>query len=140
MSGKYDDIIDLPHHVSATRPRMSIHDRAAQFMPFAALTGHDGAIRETARLTDRRLDLTEDAIDELNRKLQLLRDTASTGRQVRVTYFLPDPKKDGGAYVEYTGALRRVDDAAGELIFQDGTRIAVEDIVDGGVADAKDIE
>lgn len=130
MSGKYDDIIHLPHHVSKSRPRMSMQDRAAQFMPFAALTGHDAAIKETARITEDRLDLTDDAIAELDRKLQIVRDSAGSGQAVRITYFLPDSKKDGGKYVEKVGVLRRVDDTVGVLIFEDGSELAITDVAD----------
>ena len=98
--GAYDDIINLPHPVSAKHPRMPMMDRAAQFSPFAALVGHGAAIEETARLTNRRVELTEEEKALLDDKLRLLLET---GREGAITYFLPDGRKDGGAYVTAVG-------------------------------------
>ena len=95
--GNYDDIIDLPHHVSSTRPRMPMIDRAAQFQPFRALTGYEDAVRETARLTDRRIELTEEEKARLDAALQRLMDSISSRPQVSVTWFQPDKRKAGGA-------------------------------------------
>ena len=95
--GKYDDIIDLPHHVSKVHPQMSIWDRSAQFAPFAALTGHDAAIKETARLTDERLELSDEVIMKLNDQLNMIRDNIGTEQEISITYFVPDEKKSGGA-------------------------------------------
>lgn len=126
----YNDIINLPHHVSETRPRMSRADRAAQFSPFAALTGHDAAVRETARLTDRRIETAEDKRQELDLKLQLLTQLLPSRPEVTVTYFVPDPRKDGGAYVSVSGALRRVDTRRRILLLGDGKEIPVDDVLE----------
>ena len=96
---QYNDIIDLPHHISTTRPRMSMLDRAAQFSPFAALTGYDAAIKETGRLTGQRIELTEECRAVLDRKQQVLLENLAEHPEVSVTYFVPDERKSGGAYV-----------------------------------------
>ena len=127
--GRYDDIIDLPHHVSSTRPQMPMIDRAAQFMPFRALTGYEDAVQETARLTEDRVELTEDEKSILDRKLQSLADRISSKPQITVTWFRPDQKKTGGAYVTTTGQLKKVDDFEGVLILLGGERILIENIV-----------
>lgn len=128
--GNYDDIIDLPHHVSSTRPRMPMIDRAAQFQPFRALTGYEDAVRETARLTDRRMELTEEEKSRLDAALQRLMDSISSRPQVSVTWFQPDKRKAGGAYVTTTGRLKKIDDLEGVLILLGGERIVIEDILD----------
>ena len=128
--GNYDDIIDLPHHVSSTRPRMPMIDRAAQFQPFRALTGYEDAVRETARLTDRRIELTEEEKARLDAALQRLMDSISRRPQVSVTWFQPDKRKAGGAYVTTTGRLKKIDDLEGVLILLGGERIVIEDILD----------
>ena len=104
MNGKYDEIRGLPHHVSKTRPQMPMSDRAAQFAPFAALTGYDSAIKETGRLTDERIELDEGALTALNMRYQLLMDALDEEPEVEITYFKPDERKAGGAYVTATGA------------------------------------
>ena len=106
--GRYDDIIDLPHHVSTTHHRMSMLERAAQFQPFRALTGYEDAVRETARLTDDRVELTEDEKALLDGKLQRLADNLASHPLVTVTYFQPDKKKAGGEYVTTTGQLKKL--------------------------------
>ncbi len=123
---RYDDIINLPHPTSANHPRMSLYDRAAQFSPFAALTGHDAAIKETARLTEQKIELSEDTISRLNEKLQIVADHLET--EVTITYFVPDERKSGGAYVSYTGIVRRIDDYEHTLIMTDKTVIPIEQI------------
>ena len=122
---KYDDIIDLPRPKSAHEP-MPMSDRAAQFSPFAALTGYEDAIDETARLTD---ELGESAVEELERKLADAAAHISERPEISVTYFVPDARKEGGAYVTRTGALKRIDELGRELLFADGARIAVGDII-----------
>ena len=104
MKGKtnYEDIINLPHHISSKRPQMSMLDRAAQFSPFAALTGYDDAIHETGRLTDEKIDLSEEEKEALDRKQQILMERLCDHPALTVTYFVPDPKKSGGAYVTKT--------------------------------------
>lgn len=125
---KYDDIIDLPRPKSAHEP-MPMGDRAAQFSPFAALTGYEDAIDETARLTDARVELGESAVEELERKLTDLAARISERPEISVTYFVPDARKEGGAYVTRTGTLKRIDELGRELVFADGARIAVGDII-----------
>lgn len=127
---QYDDIIDLPHHVSATRPRMSMIDRAAQFSPFAALTGYDAAIKETGRLTDQRIELSEDSRAALDRKQQLLVECLADQPEVSVTYFIPDERKSGGAYVTVTGIVKKVDDYQRLLLLTEGTKIPLDDILE----------
>ena len=127
---QYNDIIDLPHHVSATRPRMSMIDRAAQFSPFAALTGYDAAIKETGRLTDERIELSEESRIVLDRKQQLLLDNLADHPKVTVTYFVPDERKAGGAYVTVTGRVKKVDDYQRLLLLTDGTKIPLDEILD----------
>lgn len=96
MNDRYDDIIHLPHHISKTRPQMSMMDRAAQFSPFAALTGYDAAIKETGRLTDEKIELGEETKAVLDRKQSYLSDMISVQPEITVTYFLPDERKSGG--------------------------------------------
>lgn len=127
--GKYDDIIDLPHHISATRPGMPMLDRAAQFQPFQALTGYEDAVHETARLTDERVELTEDEKVLLDAKLQKLADRLSSQPRVTVTWFQPDKRKAGGAYVTTTGQLKKIGDFEGVLILVGGKRIVIENIL-----------
>ena len=130
MSGKYNDILHLPHPTSAKHPRMPISDRAAIFSPFAALTGHGDAIRETARLTDQRIELDEDTRAELDLKQQILADKIDERPEVSVVWFRPDEKKDGGKYVTTTGQLKKVDDIERTLRFADGTTIPLDDVLE----------
>lgn len=127
--GDYDDIIDLPHHVSETHPPMSRADRAAQFSPFAALTGYDVAVRETARVTERRIELDEGVKAELNARLNCILEHLSEHPQVSITYFMPDEKKSGGAYRTVTGAVRKLDSFAKTLTLADGTVVPMEEMV-----------
>jgi len=128
MEDNYDDIIQLTHHVSSVHPHMSIHDRAAQFAPFAALTGHDAAIKETARLTDERLELSDEVIMRLNDQLNMIRDNIGTEQEVSITYFVPDDKKSGGAYLTHSGVVKKIDEFERKLIMQDETVIPIEQI------------
>lgn len=123
---KYEDIINLPHPVSKKHPRMSLYDRAAQFSPFAVLTGHNAAIIETARLTEKKIRQSEDAISILNEKLHII--TENPGEEVTITYFLPDDRKEGGAYVIHTGAVKKIDRYGNAVVMTEGTVIPVEDI------------
>ena len=123
---RYDDIINLPHPTSVNHPRMSLYDRAAQFSPFAALTGHDAAIKETARLTEQKIEQSEDMISLLNEKLQMVAD--NLGTEVTITYFVPDERKSGGAYVSHTGTVRRIDDYEHTLVMTDKSVIPIEQI------------
>ena len=133
-SKDYSDIINLPHPVSKKHPQMSLYDRAAQFSPFSALTGHEAAIAETGRLTEERTELDEDAKERLDEKLQnllfRLQVCGYEGLPIRVTYFVPDEKKEGGAYQEYTGSLKRLDAYARALIFSDATEISLDAVYD----------
>ena len=130
MKGKtnYEDIINLPHHVSSKRPQMSMLDRAAQFSPFAALTGYDDAIHETGRLTDEKIDLSEEEKEALDRKQQFLMERL--GGHPAVTYFVPDAKKSGGAYVTKSGNLKKIDEFERWMMLMDGTKIPLDDVAD----------
>lgn len=130
---RYADIIDLPHHTSSKRPRMSRENRAAQFSPFAALTGYDAEIKETARLTDEKLELDEDRVNDINSKLQYIRDHIDEKPEISVEYFIPDEKKSGGAYVTVSGTVRIIDEYERSVVFGDGRRIAVDDIYGIGI-------
>ena len=130
MTGPYDDIINLPHHVSATRPQMSRENRAAQFSAFAALSGHDAAVRETARLTGERIELGEGAIADLEMKLNMLADMINARPEVSITHFRPDAKKEGGSYVTTTGILKRIDGYEHAIVLDGGEIIKIPDILD----------
>ena len=125
---KYDDIINLQHYNSPTRPRMSRMNRAAQFSPFAALTGYDAAVAETARLTDVKRELTEDERIILSEQLQILSESAYDHPVVKIIYFKPDNRKDGGSYEIISGAIRRIDEGEMKVVFTDGTRIDISEI------------
>ncbi len=130
MNNRYDEIMGLPHHVSKTRPQMPMSDRAAQFAPFAALTGYDSAIKETGRLTDERIELDEEALTALDRKYQLLMDTLDDAPEVTIIYFQPDERKAGGQYVSATGTVKKVDTFGRRILLQDGTRIPLDSVFD----------
>lgn len=138
MSKAYDDIINLPRPVSKTRPRMPISDRAAQFSPFAALTGHSTAIDETARLTDQRIELDEGVKLALNDKLQIIVERISEQPEIQITYFQPDEKKAGGAYITAAGKMKKMDEYERTILMSDGTAIPIDKIirVDGQVFEA----
>ena len=126
----YEDIINLPHHVSKTRPQMSMLDRAAQFSPFAAVTGYDAAIKETGRLTDEKIEMDEDRKAALDMKQAYLIEVLDEQPEISITYFLPDTKKSGGAYVTVTGNLKRFDEYERLLLLTDGKKIPMDDIAD----------
>ena len=130
MSGKYDSIIELPHHVSQKRPQMSMHDRAAQFSPFAALTGYDEAVHETARLTDSKIELSEEELQALNMKYNALIEQLDEQPEVKFLYFVPDEKKTGGSYVTVTGIVRKVDKFKRVIILQSGETIQMDNVID----------
>ena len=130
MSGKYDDIIALPHPEPRTHPRMSLHDRAAQFSPFAALTGHSAAIAETGRLTDSRITLDESEMTRVDAALQRLRELPPQAPTVSITYFVPDERKAGGSYQTVTGTVRRIDTVNSALLLTDQRAIPILDILD----------
>ena len=130
MSGNYDDIIALPHPEPRTHPRMSLHDRAAQFSPFAALTGHSAAIAETGRLTASRITLDESEIARVDAALQRLRELLPQAPAVSITYFVPDERKAGGSYQTVTGVVRRIDTVNSVLLLTDRREIPIADIFD----------
>ena len=129
MNGKYDKIMGLPHHVSKTRPQMPMSDRAAQFAPFAALTGYDAAIKETGRLTNERIELDVEALSALDMKYQLLMEALDEAPEVTITYFQPDERKAGGKYVSAVGAVKKIDDFERRITMRDGTRIPMDDVL-----------
>ena len=130
MTGPYDDIIHLPHPTSKVHPRMSRADRAAQFSPFAALTGHRTAIAETARLTEPQIELDEDAMEELDWKQSLLLDHIGERPEVTVTWFQPEGRKEGGNYITAVGRLEKLDVLGRRMILANGTKIALDKIID----------
>ena len=126
---RYDDMLNMSRPISALHPPMSRRDRAAQFAPFAALTGLGAAINETARQTERRIELGENALEELNDKLRALEEHLGERPEVTVTFFRPDEKKTGGAYVTAAGILRRIDRFQQKLCLEDGTEILFKQIL-----------
>lgn len=130
MSSKYDEIMGLPHHVSKTRSQMPMSDRAAQFAPFAALTGYDDAVKETGRLTDNKVELEENSLNELNAKIQLLRENLADTPEITFTYFKPDERKAGGAYLTTTGTVKKLDDYERLIVLQDGTKLPMDDVLE----------
>jgi len=126
--GNYDDIINLPHYESTKHPRMSALNRAAQFSPFAALTEHEAAISETARLTNTKLELDEDRKEELDECLQMIREHISLEPEVSITYFVPDTQKEGGSYLQVIGVIKKLDDINHKIVMKNGTVIPINDI------------
>lgn len=124
----YADIINLPQHELTTRQRMPLINRAASFSPFAALTGYDEAVKETARLTDQRIDLDEGSKEILNDKLRIAVDQIEEQPEISITYFLPDKKKSGGAYVTVKDVIKRIDEYERLVIFTDKSSIPIDDI------------
>ena len=129
MKNPYEDMIDLPHHTSATRPRMSPYNRAAQFSPFAALSGYEEAIAETGRLTDQRIELDEYGKADLNERMAIIQANLKERPEITITYFQADPRKSGGTYVSGLGIVMKIDPHQRVLIMQDGVRIRIEDIL-----------
>lgn len=126
--GKYDDIINLERPVSK-HSKMSIQDRAAQFAPFAALTGYDGAIKETARLTDRKIIIDDGLKAILDNKLNIINDNLDKKYNISFTYFVPDNKKSGGKYIDVSGIVRRIDKVNGYVILFDKSKIPIREII-----------
>lgn len=131
--GKYDDIINLPNPTPTCKPRMSALDRAAQFAPFAALTGYEAVVAEAARLTDDRLVLSEDMKIILNDKMQMIVDNLDKEPLVTIRYFVPDKRKAGGAYVEVSGIVKEIDEYERCIVMTDGMKIPIEQVraIDG---------
>lgn len=140
MSSAYDDLLNLPHHTSAVQPAMPMQNRAAQFAPFAALVGYDSLIRETARLTDQKVELDESVKAELNEKLRLLLELLPQQPEVTITYFQPDIRKAGGAYRTTNGIVRKFLHSENLLVMMDGSKIPVDAIaaLDGSFFSALD--
>lgn len=130
MTSAYDDIINLPHHVSSKHPHMPLMDRAAQFAPFAALSGHGDAVKETARLTDRRIELDELEKEALREKLNLIVELLDENPEVTLTFFIPDDKKDGGAYLSVTGHVKKIDEYQRLICMTDGAKIPIDEIIE----------
>lgn len=130
MKEDYFDIINLPHHVSRNHPQMPMEARAAQFAPFAALTGYDAVIHETARLTDKQVELEEYDNDRLNRIFSELMDSLEKHPMVTVSYFMPDEHKAGGAYMTVSGKLKKIDTYEQIMKMEDGTVIPIGSIMD----------
>lgn len=124
----YDDIINLPRHVSKTHPHMSLADRAAQFSPFAALTGYEEAIKEAGRIVDEKIELSEEEKEEINRQLNYLNEHKKDNIQITITYFLKDMKKNGGSYRQITSNLKRLDEIEKTILLADNTTLRIDDI------------
>ena len=130
MNKNYDDIINLPHYVSKKRPQMSIEARSAQFAPFAALTGYDEKVKETARLTDRKIELEDGQKEILNNKLLYILENIEEKPEITFTYFIKDTKKSGGKYIEKTGIARKIDMVEQYIQLIDKSKIYIDDIID----------
>ena len=130
MTDNYDDIINLPHHVSTRHPQMSMMNRAAQFAPFAALTGHSAAIEETARLTELQQELADEDNEILNQKMTYLREVINEHPTISITYFEPDKRKSGGRYMSIEGQLQNIDDYNQTIVLKNGETIPLKSILD----------
>ena len=135
MSGKYDDIINMPYHGSKRQKKMSNIDRAAQFSPFAALTGHGEAVKETERLTESFLELDENVKVVLDERIQILKAVLPKRPEIRITYFVPDQRKEGGSYMEIRGVVKKISEFKRILSMEDGTEILFDHIseIDGEI-------
>ena len=127
---KYEDIIDLPHHISKKRPPMSMADRAAQFSPFAALTGYDETIKENDRYLDEKIDISEEEKEILDRKINMITNIPNKRPSLTITYFKKDDKKSGGRYITKSCAIKKIDMIDRVISFIDDTKIALDDIID----------
>ena len=127
--GNYDDIINLKRPISK-HPKMSLYQRSAQFAPFAALTGYEGQVKETARLTDRRIELDEEMKLILDMKIQIINEMLSNKPEIEVTYFIPDGRKDGGRYETIINNVKKVDNYNEQIIMKNGLRIDIKEIIE----------
>ena len=129
---KYEDIINLPHHVSKKYPQMSLEARSAQFAPFAALTGYDAAVKETARLTSEKIEIDEDLKIIIDEKIQEIKRNLSLNinQNVSITYFVPDERKSGGRYISKEGSVKKIDEYRQVIILEDKTEISVDKIIE----------
>ena len=128
--GNYDDIINLPHHVSKKHPRLSMEQRAAQFAPFAALTGYDEQVKETARKTSERLEIDEELKTTLDSKIQIIVDKIKTKPKVSITYFVQDLKKEEGEYVTSIGIVEKIDTYNQLICLSNKVNIPINEIID----------
>lgn len=126
----YEDIVNLPPHISKKHQQPSMMDRAARFAPFAAITGYEEMVLEEARVTEERVDLDEGALSLLNEKLNMIREFLDEEPEVTITYFEPDKKKSGGAYISITGIVKRIDEYEHLVIMKDGAKIFIDSIYD----------
>ena len=126
---QYDDIINLPHHVSKRHPQMSLYARSAQFAPFAALTGYDDAIKETSRETSEKIDIDDELKSILDSKLQIIMEHIKNKPEISFTYFIPDSKKDGGSYITVIGIVRKIDLYNQIIYLANNTEIPIKDII-----------
>ena len=140
MNPKYSKLKNITRPQYPDLPPMSIEDRAAQFSPFAAVVGYDDTVEETARFTDSMIELSEDEVVLLNGALTRLRESIEDKPQIRVTYFVPDAKKDGGEYVSKTGIVKRIDEYENALIFTDGEKVDVSSIIKVEFVDAENAD
>ena len=124
----YEDIVNLPPHISKKHPQPTMMDRAARFAPFAAITGYEEMVLEEARVTEERIELDEGALSLLNEKLNMIQEFLDEEPEIKITYFEPDKKKAGGAYVSITGVVKRIDEYEHLVIMTDGKKIRIEDI------------
>ena len=124
----YEDIINLPPHISKKHPQPTMMDRAARFAPFAAITGYEEMVLEEARVTEERIDLDEGALSLLNEKLNMVQEFLDEEPEIKITYFEPDKKKSGGAYIDIIGTVKRIDEYERLVIMTDGKKIRIEDI------------
>ncbi len=124
----YEDIVELPPHISKKHPQPSMMDRAARFAPFAAITGYEEMVLEEARVTEERIDLDEGTLSLLNEKLNMIQEFLDEEPEVTITYFEPDKKKAGGAYVSVTGTVKRVDEYEHLVLMNDGKKIPINEI------------
>lgn len=127
---KYESIINLPHYELKNHERMTMESRAAQFSPFAALTGYSESVKETARLTDNKIELSEDMKNNIDMKLQIIDDNIKEKPEITILYFVKDQKKNGGKYIEYIGNVKKIDKVDKTLYFYDKTKISLYDILD----------
>lgn len=130
MNRNYDDIINMPHHVSKKHPQMSLEARSAQFAPFSALTGYEDEIKETGRLTNSRIEINEEQKTILDRKLKLILENIEKKPEIEITYFIPDLKKEGGKYVTITGKVKKIDNYKQVIVFENKTEIPILEIIE----------
>ncbi|HHX59651.1 MAG TPA: hypothetical protein GX707_02760 [Epulopiscium sp.] len=130
MNNPYEDIINLPHHQSSKHPHMPRLGRAAQFSPFAALTGHGEAVREVARVTDKRVELEDDIKADLNKRLHIIQEYIDKKPEVSIIYFQEDHLKEGGSYVVASGCVKKIGEHGGLVVMGDGREILMRDIIE----------